>query len=75
MPAPKPRPDPEAAEIARTQTLIGRLEIAASIGSASAHQQLTDMAIDRVGVARRRAADEALKRLQSNLVTVGMLAR
>ena len=47
------------------EALIGRLEIAAMIGSMTAAGQIAAMAEDRVGVARRRLASEALHRLRS----------
>jgi hypothetical protein len=63
--APRPQRDAEAEEIARLEGLIGRLEIAAMIGSVSAAGQLASMAEDRVGIARRNMAREALDRLRS----------
>jgi hypothetical protein len=61
---PPAKPDAEAVEIARIDALIGRLEIAAMIGSVTAAGRLADMAVDRVGLARRRMAKEAMARLQ-----------
>lgn len=63
--APRPQRDANAEEIARIEALIGRLEIAAMIGSISAAGQLADMAEDRVGIARHRMALDALDRLRS----------
>jgi hypothetical protein len=63
--APRPQRDLEAEEIARIASEIGRLEIAAAIGSITAGARLSDMAADRLGLARRRLADEALGRLSS----------
>ena len=67
-PMPKPARDVEAEEIARIEAQIGRLVIAAMIGSLTAAGQLAGMAEDRVGMARRRMAHEALRRLQSSAV-------
>jgi hypothetical protein len=64
LPAPPPR-DAEAVEIAKIEALIGRLEIATMIGSTTAAGRLVDLAEDRVGIARRRMAQEAIARLQS----------
>jgi hypothetical protein len=61
--------DIEAEEIARIQALIGRLEIAARIGSMTAAGRLADMAEDRIGRERRRLAAEALHRLRGASAT------
>jgi hypothetical protein len=61
---PRPERDLESDEIRKIEALIGRLEIAAAIGSITAAGQLASMAEDRVGQARRRLAGEALHRLR-----------
>jgi hypothetical protein len=62
-PAVKPARDVEAQEIAEVEALIGRLEVAAMIGSTAAAARLATMMEDRVGQARRRMAAEALERV------------
>jgi hypothetical protein len=61
-----PTRDIEAEEIAKVETLIRRLEIAARIGSMAAAGRLADMAEDRIGRERRRLAIEALNRLRDH---------
>ena len=63
MRPPRPTRDLEAEAIEKELAWIGRLEIAAGIGSMYAAAQLTDLAVDRVGQARRAAARAALERL------------
>jgi hypothetical protein len=65
----RPQRDLEAEEIARIAALVGRLEIAAMIGSVTAAGQLAGMAEDRIGQARRRMAQDAVKRLRSRAPT------
>jgi hypothetical protein len=67
--APRPQRDVEADEIRKIEALISRLEIATAIGSVTACGQLAGMADDRVGVARRRLAAEALHRLHQRAQT------
>jgi len=64
-PAVKPTRDIEAEEIAAAEALIGRLEVAAMIGSTAAAGRLAAMAEDRVGMARRSLAGEAVDRLRA----------
>lgn len=64
-PAQRPPRDIEAEAIAAAEALIARLEICAAIGSVTAAGQLACLAEDRVGVARRRLASEAVHRLRS----------
>ena len=56
--------DIEQVEIDRIASTIDRLEMAARIGSSEAAQALATMAIDTIGVERRRLANEALSRLR-----------
>ena len=64
----QPRPtatDATQAAIDGAAEYIGRLESAVRCGSLDAAARLTDIAADRVGVARRRMASEALDRLRA----------
>ena len=66
----KPARDIEAEEIAAAEALIGRLEIAAMIGSTAAAARLATIVEDRVGQARRRMAADALERLHTRTNTI-----